>query len=134
MTIVVANDTPVGTYPITVAGNGGGIQQNTTVMLTVTAAPADFTIALSPSSLTVQQGLAGNSTVTTTIIGNFNSSIGLSASGVPTGTTVSFNPQTIPAPGAGTSAMTIMAGTNTPLGTYPITVTGNGGGNQHTEP
>ena len=27
--------TPIGTYPITVTGNGGGIQQNTTVTLTV---------------------------------------------------------------------------------------------------
>ncbi len=80
----------------------------------------------------MQQGLAGNSVVTTAILGNFSSSIDLSASGVPTGTTVSFNPQTIPAPGAGTSAVTITVGTNTPLGTYPITVTGNGGGNQHT--
>jgi hypothetical protein len=37
MTIVVGSSTPVGTYPITVAGNGGGIQQNTTVTLTVTS-------------------------------------------------------------------------------------------------
>ena len=39
MTITVGASTPVGTYPITVTGNGGGIQQNTTVTLTVTAAP-----------------------------------------------------------------------------------------------
>ena len=131
MTITVGSSTPTGTYPITVTGNGGGIQQNTTVTLTVTAAPPDFTITLSPSSVTVQQGLAGNSTVTTTILGDFNSPIDLSASGLPAGTTVSFNPPTIPAPGAGTSAMTITVGSNTLLGTYPITVSGNGGGNQH---
>jgi hypothetical protein len=35
MTITVGSSTPTGTYPITVAGNGGGIQQNTTVTLTV---------------------------------------------------------------------------------------------------
>ena len=131
MTITVGGNTPTGTYPITVTGDGGGIQQNTTVTLTVTAAPPDFTITLSPSSVTVQQGFAGNSTVTTAILGDFNSSIDLSASGLPTGTTVSFNPPTIPAPGAGSSAMTITVGSNTPLGTYPITVTGNGGGDQH---
>ena len=132
MTITVGSSTPTGTYPITVTGNGGGIQQNTTVTLTVTQfVPPDFTITLSPSSVTVQQGFAGNSTVTTAILGDFNSPIDLSASGMPTGTTVSFDPPTIPAPGAGTSAMTITVGSNTPLGTYPITVTGNGGGNQH---
>ena len=37
MTITVSASTPIGTYPITVTGTGGGVQQNTTVMLTVTA-------------------------------------------------------------------------------------------------
>jgi hypothetical protein len=54
----------------------------------------------------------------------------LSASGVPSGTTVSFNPQDIPAPGSGSSTMTITVGASTPTGTYPLTVTGNGGGIQ----
>ena len=91
----------------------------------------NFTISASPASLSVAQGTQGTSTVTTTISGGFNSAISLSASGMPTGTTVSFNPQTIPAPGAGSSTMTITVGSNTPTGTYPITVTGNGGGVQH---
>jgi len=130
MTITVGSSTPTGTYPITVTGNGGGIQQNTTVTLTVTAA-ANFTISASPASLTVQQGNQGTSTITTTISGGFNSAISLSASGAPSGTTVSFNPTQISAPGSGTSTMTITVGSSTPTGTYPITVTGNGGGIQH---
>jgi uncharacterized membrane protein/fibronectin type 3 domain-containing protein len=129
MTITVGASTPVGTYPITVTGNGGGIQRSTTVTLTVTA-PPNFTISASPSSLSVAQGSPGTSTITTTVSGGFSSPIGLSATGAPTGTTVSFNPSTIPAPGAGTSTMTITVGSSTPVGTYPITVTGNGGGIQ----
>ena len=129
MTITVGASTPVGTYPITVTGNGGGIQRTATVTLTVTAA-ANFTISASPSSLTIAQGSPGTSTITTTVSGGFSSSISLSATGVPTGTTVSFNPSTIPAPGAGSSTMTITVGASTPVGTYPITVTGNGGGIQ----
>jgi uncharacterized membrane protein len=93
---------------------------------------SSFSISASPSSLTIAQGNQGTSTITTTIHGNFRSSIGLSSSGAPSGTTVSFNPTTIPAPGNGTSTMTITVGTNTALGTYPITVTGNGGGVQQT--
>ena len=131
MTITVGGSTPVGTYPITVTGNGGGIQQNTTVTLTVTAQQQpNFTISASPSSLTVQQGTQGNSTITTTISGGFNSSISLSTSGVPSGTSVSFNPNPIPAPGSGNSTMTITVGGSTPVGTYPINVTGSGGGIQ----
>src|SRR5271167_2065894 len=37
MTIMVGSSTPMGTYPITVTGSGGGIQQNATVTLTVTS-------------------------------------------------------------------------------------------------
>jgi hypothetical protein len=35
MTITVGSSTPTGTYPITVKGTGGGLQQTTTVRLTV---------------------------------------------------------------------------------------------------
>ena len=129
MTITVGSSTPTGTYPITVTANGGGIQQNTTVTLTVTAAP-NFTISASPASLSVVQGNQGTSTITTTISGGFNSAISLSASGMPSGTTVSFNPNPISAPGSGNSSMTITVGASTPTGTYPITLTGNGGGIQ----
>jgi len=132
MTITVGSSTPVGTYPITVTGNGGGIQQNTTVTLTVTApVQPDFTIAAAPGALNVGQGNQGTSTITTTISGGFDSAISLSATGAPPGTTVTFNPSTIPAPGAGTSTMTITVGSSTPVGTYPITVTGSGGGTQN---
>jgi len=51
---------------------------------------------------------------------------------MPSGTTMSFNPQTIPAPGSGNSTMIITVGSSTPTGPYPITVTGNGGGIQQT--
>jgi hypothetical protein len=97
----------------------------------VTAA-ANFTISASPTSLSIAQGSPGTSTITTAISGGFSSSISLSATGVPTGTTVSFDPSPIPAPGAGSSTMTITVGLNTPTGTYPITVTGTGDSTQHT--
>jgi hypothetical protein len=126
MTITVGSTTPAGTYPIRITGKGGQAQQTTTVTLTVIA--PGFTISASPTSLTVAQGNYGESTITTTVGGGFNSSIALSASGMPSGTTVSFNPTTIPPPGSGHSNMKITVGSATPLGTYPITVTGTGGG------
>jgi hypothetical protein len=95
------------------------------------APPPDFTISASPSSVTIVQGQQGTSTITTAVSGGFNNSISLSASGVPVGTTVSFNPNPIAAPGAGTSTMTINVGGSTAPGTYPITVTGIGGTTQH---
>src|SRR5271157_5226820 len=56
----------------------------------------NFTLSASPSSLSVQQGNQGTSTITTTISGGFNSAVSLSTSGVPSGTSVSFNPNPIP--------------------------------------
>jgi uncharacterized membrane protein len=130
MTITVSATTPTGTYPFTVKGTGGGLQQTTTVTLTVTG--SNFTISASPSSLRIQRGHQGTSTITTAISGGFNSSITLSASGVPSHTTVSFSRNPIPAPGNGSSTMTITVGSNAPTGTYPITVKGTGGGIQQT--
>ena len=129
MTIAVGSSTSAGTYPITVTATGGGLQQNATVTLTVTAAPA-FTLSASPTSVTVAPGSQGTSTITTSVSGGFNNAIALSASGAPSGTTVSFNPASMAAPGTGSSTMTIAVGSSTVAGTYPITVTGNGGGVQ----
>jgi hypothetical protein len=119
--------TSVAAGTTTIQATSGSINGATT--LTVTAA-ANFTISASPASLSVMQGNQGISTITTTVSGGFNSAISLSASGMPSGTTVSFNPATIPAPGGGNSTMTITVGSSTPTGTYPITVTGKGGGIQ----
>jgi len=132
MTIVVGNDTAPGTYPITVTGDGGGIQQHATLTLTVAAfMQPDFTIVASPNSLVVGQGSQAISTIATSIQGSFSSGISLSATGVPSGTTVTFNPNPIAAPGAGSSTMTVTVRGSTALGTYPITVTATGGGKQH---
>jgi subtilase family serine protease len=84
-----------------------------------------FSLSASPGSVTVAQGNAGNSTITSTVAGGFNSAISLSASGQPAGVTVGFSPGSIT--GAGTSAMTMTVAASTATGTYPITVTGTSG-------
>ena len=132
MTMTVGSSTVPGTYTITVTGTSGSTQETTTVSLTVTGTSPNFTISASPTSLTINPGNSGHSTITTTISGGFNSSISLSASGQPGRVTVSFNPSSIPAPGSGSSTMTITVGRRARAGTYPITVTGKGGGVTHT--
>jgi hypothetical protein len=90
-----------------------------------------FTISASPSSLTIAQSGSGTSTITTTLSGNFNSSIAFSATGLPAGATASFTPSSIGAPGAGSSTLTISVGAATPIGTYNVLVNGTGGGQTH---
>ncbi len=105
---------------------------STCVSVTPTAVSnPDFTIAASPSSITVAQGAAGNVTISTAISGGFNAAVALSASGQPAGVTVAFNPTSIPAPGSGSSTMGITVASTVATGTYPITVTGTGGGKTH---
>jgi hypothetical protein len=94
-------------------------------------APGDFTISSSPTALTVTRGTSGTVAISTALSGSFNSSIALSASGLPAGTTASFSPTSIAAPGAGSSTMAISAGASTAVGTYNVTVTGTGGGKTH---
>ena len=134
MTMAVASGTATGTYTITVTGSGGGLTRTTTVSLTVTAAGGspDFTIGASPTSLTVNRGSSGNVTITTKVSGGFSSSIALSASGLPSGVSVTFTPSSIPAPGGGTSTMRITVSRRAGTSTSTITITGTGGGKTHT--
>ncbi len=126
MKMAVAPTTATGVYPITVKGTSGSTTETTTVTLTVTG-PASFTLAAKPTKLSMAPGGHGTSTITATPSNGFNSSIALSASGQPSGVTVTFKPASI-AGGSGTSTMQIRASSTTKAGTYTITVTGTGGG------
>jgi kumamolisin len=129
VTLAVAATTATGTYPITITATGGGITHAATISLSVTApVTGSFTISVSPSSGYLDQGQSGYAVVTTTVTGNFSSAVSLSASGVPSGVTVSFSPASIGAPGSGTSDMLLTVSRNAPTGTYPITIKGTGGG------
>ena len=90
----------------------------------------NFTISASPSSLSVQQGNQGNSTITTDDQWRVQQLHHFVGFGMPSGTTVSFNPQTDTGAGLGQLDHDHHGGSSTPVGTYPITVTGNGGGIQ----
>jgi subtilase family serine protease len=133
LTLAVASTTVAGTYTITVTGTGGGITHSVAVALTVTAPTAGaFTISVSPKSGSLRQGQSGTATVTTAVSGGFDSAIALSATGEPTGVTITFTPSSIAAPGSGKSSMLLTVSRTAPTGTYPITITGTGGGVTHT--
>lgn len=131
LTFTVASTTTTGTYTVTVTGTSGSLVETTTVNLTVTApASANFTLSASPTSITVTGGSSGTSTITSTVSGGFNSAVTLSASGLPSGVTATFNPTSIT--GTGTSTLTLKTTTRATTGTRTITITGTGGGKTHT--
>jgi uncharacterized membrane protein len=129
LTFAASSTATTGTTTVTVTATGGGVTHTTTIALTVTAtATPNFTVSASPTSLSVVQGASGNTTITTTISGGFNAAVSLSASGLPSGVTASFNPASIAAPGNGSSTLTFTASSTAATSTTNVTVTATGGG------
>ena len=91
-----------------------------------------FSMAASPLSLSTAQGGTASTTITSSLTGNFNSSVSLTVTGLPAGTSALFSPPTIGAPGSGSSVLTISVGASTAVGSYNIVVSGTGGNQTHT--
>jgi hypothetical protein len=90
---------------------------------TPTPAP-DFSLSISPSTVTLHRsGGTATYTVTITRTGGFSSTVQLSVSGLPSGTTGSFNPN----PATTSSTLTLNVSSSTAKGSYTFTVSGTGG-------
>ena len=122
LTLTASSTAAIGTVTVTITGTSGNLSNATTLSLTI-AAPPNFTLSVSPSSLTVAQGASGASTVTVTPQNGFNASVSLSASGLPSGVTASFNPSST----TSTSTLTLTAGGTATTGTFTVTITGTSG-------
>jgi hypothetical protein len=127
VTISTSTTTPTETFYITITGSGGGLTRTTTYTLTVTI--PNFSISASPTSLTIQQGSSGSSTITITSINGFNQLVQLSVSGAPSGVTATLSPSQVtpPAGGTATSTLTVSVGAIATPGSYTLTVTGTNG-------
>jgi hypothetical protein len=98
-----------------------------TQCLTFTVNPT-FSLSGNPASITIQQGASGTTAIATAVSGGFNSAVALSASGMPSGVTASFNNSSIPAPGSGSSMLTLSVSSSAAPGAYTINVIGTGSG------
>jgi hypothetical protein len=85
----------------------------------------DFTVT-NGGNKSVTQGSSVPNTITASLVSGTAQSISFSATGLPTGGTYTYSPNTCN-PNCSTT-FTISTGTSTPTGTYPITVSGLGGG------
>ncbi|MFJ1703834.1 M28 family peptidase [Kitasatospora sp. NPDC088346] len=84
----------------------------------------DFSLALGPAAGSVQPGGSATSTVTTAVTSGNAQTVNLTASGQPSGVTVSFNPVSVQA--GSSSTMTVSASAAAVAGSYQLTVTGAG--------
>jgi len=90
---------------------------------TPTAAPT-FSLSISPSTVNLRRsGGQANYTVTINATGGFSSTVQLSVSGLPSGTTGSFSPD----PATTSSTLTLNVSPSTAAGSYIFTVSGTSG-------
>jgi hypothetical protein len=118
LTFTAASTAIAETTAVTVTGTSGGVTSSVNIGLTV----GGFSLAVLPTSLTIQEGNAGNATVMITET-DFSGAIALSASGLPSGVTASFNP-------ASTSTQSILnfaVSSSAALGTSTVTISGKSG-------
>ncbi len=131
LSVTTSSTTPTGNYLLTITGASSTLTHTTTVTLVVNApAAADFSLSASPSTRVVNRGATASYTVTLTPSGSFGGTVTFSVSGLPAGATASFNPTSVTT--SGSSTMTVTTSTTTPVGTYPLTITGSSGSLQHT--
>ena len=108
----------------------GSVESNTmTFTITPSGPTQDFSISASPGSQTVTAGQGTTYSVTIGAINGFTGMVNLSVSGLPTGATGNFTPTSVT--GSGTSSLAIATASNTPAGTYTLTITGPSGSLTH---
>ncbi len=131
VTLTASGTAAGGTSSLTVRGSGSGVAaQTATVSLTVTAAPAEtFSLDLSLENTSVTQGSTTSVTVTIDRSGGFTGEVSFVATSAPTGPDLSFDPSST----TGTaSTLTISAGGSLAPGSYQVTVSATGGGQEAT--
>jgi hypothetical protein len=79
-------------------------------------------MSVSPSSNTVTRGQSGIYTVTVTVDPGFSGTVTFSKSGLPSGTTASFNPSSVTS--SGSSTLSIQVGATAATGTYTFQIKG----------
>ena len=98
--------------PITIAGSSGSLSAIT--MVTLSLVHSGIWGEVSPTFLPITQGTSGTATFTAVPFGKTHGPYSLSASQLPSGVTVSFNPASISA--GETSQITVTTDATTPIG------------------
>jgi sugar lactone lactonase YvrE len=84
---------------------------------------AGFQLSASPSSLTVNPGASGTTTISVQDVGGFTGSVSLSVSGLPSGASASFTANST----TGASVLTLTVSSSAIRGSYLVSVTGASG-------
>jgi len=129
LSLIVALDAPVGEHTFVVTGTAGARVHTATAVLVVNPHP-DFSLDATPSVQEVIQGQSTTYAVQVTALHGFNSPVSLSVSGLPTGALAAWSRDVLTPTGA--AVLTVTTAMTTPVGNYPLTLTGQGDSLVHT--
>jgi len=114
---VSCSSSTASTYTLTLTGTSGGIIHSTTATFTV----VDFIVSANPSTLALNTGISGTSTITITALNGFVGTVTVTTA-PSAGLSVALSTGTIR--GSGTSTLTTSSGA---AGTYTVLVKGTSG-------
>jgi subtilase family serine protease len=120
LSLTASSAAVAGTSTITITGTNGTLKATTTVSLTVTV--PSFTLGFTPAALSVPRGSSVSGTAVITPVNGFSAAITLTATGLPTGVTMTLGKATTTA-----IPVTFAALSTTVAGSYPVTLTGVSG-------
>jgi hypothetical protein len=115
----------LGCY-LTITGTSGALTANTFLYLLVE--PPLFVLSDSPGSLIISRGAPASSVITVTPYYGFTGTVDLTAPGLPSGLTASFNPPST----TGTSTLTLTAGSSAVAGESTVVIVGKSSGSPGT--
>jgi hypothetical protein len=132
-TLTAANSAAAGNTTVTFTGISGSLTHAASLKLTVNAAPAqpkNFTLVLTPPSLALTQGAAGQSiSVNAVPVSGFSSPVTVALSGLPSGVTA--NPSSLSLTPGTPQNVTLTAAATAATGSKSVTFTGTSGSLTH---
>jgi len=131
LTVATTKSTPGGTYTLTITGTSGSLVHSTSVTLVVKT--PDFSLYSGTSVVRVKAGGNASYGLTLTPLLGFSGSVSLAVAGTPSNSSPTFtpNPVTLTYPKTSKSTLTVSTTSTTPVGSYPLTITGTSGSLTH---
>jgi hypothetical protein len=131
VTITAATTAAAGNATLILTGTSGTLSHSVTVPVTISSpAPPDFTLSLSPTSLTIMAGAAGSQvSVTAAAVNSFSGTVAVAITGLPTGVTA--NPATLSLTPGTAQSTTLTAALGAAAATPAVAFTGTSGSFAH---
>jgi hypothetical protein len=137
LTLTAPAGTAAGSSTVTLTGTSGSVTHTASVAVSVTAPPPpaepDFSLAVTPASLSLTVGAAGQPVqLTATALNGFTGTASVALSGLPAGVTA--NPASLSLTPGTPQSVTLTAGNSAQPGSASVVFTGTSGALSHTAP